>query len=225
MSTERAPLAPTGRFDAIVLAGGTSRRMAAPDAESSAQDKTALTAAGRSLLDHVLAGLDVQDARRVVVVGAARPTVREVRWTREDPPGGGPVAGIAAGLAALDDGPEDGPADVVVTLPADAPFSAGAVPRLIAALPGHDVALLVDYGGRDQLLIAAYGGRALVRQLSRLSRGPGGEESLQGRPARALVDSLRVVRVIAEGDEALDCDEPRDLELARRRLGGAHDTG
>ena len=81
-------------FDAVVLAGGTARRLGGvskPDVEL----------AGRRLLDHALAA--TAGARRVVVVAPASVAVPDgVTRTLEDPPHGGPVAGLAAGLAALD---------------------------------------------------------------------------------------------------------------------------
>uniref|UniRef100_UPI00165DB73E molybdenum cofactor guanylyltransferase n=1 Tax=Actinotalea sp. JY-7885 TaxID=2758576 RepID=UPI00165DB73E len=72
-------------FDAIVLAGGQGRRLGRVS-------KPDVVVAGRTLLDHALAA--TAGARRVVVVGPpelARPGVTVVR---EDPPSGGPVAGV-----------------------------------------------------------------------------------------------------------------------------------
>jgi molybdopterin-guanine dinucleotide biosynthesis protein A len=80
-------------FDAVILAGGSGRRLGGVD-------KGALVVAGLPLLDRVL--LASAAARRTVVVGEPRPTVRSVVWAREDPPGGGPLAGLAAGMAELD---------------------------------------------------------------------------------------------------------------------------
>ncbi|MEU6735450.1 DUF6457 domain-containing protein [Streptomyces physcomitrii] len=87
--------APTPRFDAVVLAGGGARRLGGAD-------KPGLRVGGRRLLDRVLTACAA--AERTVVVAAPRPTVRPVRWTREEPPGSGPVAALAAGLRALDAG-------------------------------------------------------------------------------------------------------------------------
>ena len=78
-------------FDAIILAGGAGRRLGG-------RDKSALTVAGRPLLSRVLQA--VIRARRVVVVGQVE-VPDGVGQVSEDPPGGGPVAGIAAGLAEL----------------------------------------------------------------------------------------------------------------------------
>ncbi|NKI41053.1 DUF6457 domain-containing protein [Streptomyces physcomitrii] len=87
--------APTPRFDAVVLAGGGARRLGGAD-------KPGLRVGGRRLLDRVLTACAA--AERTVVVAAPRATVRPVRWTREEPPGSGPVAALAAGLRALDGG-------------------------------------------------------------------------------------------------------------------------
>ncbi|MEE4545309.1 NTP transferase domain-containing protein [Streptomyces sp. V4-01] len=82
----------TRSYDAVVLAGGAARRLGGAD-------KPALPVGGRMLLDRVLAACP--GARATVVVGPRRPTSRPVRWTREDPAGGGPLPALAAGLAAL----------------------------------------------------------------------------------------------------------------------------
>ena len=84
-------------FDAIVLAGGEGRRFegaSKPDVEVD----------GRRMIDHVLDA--VAGARRIAVVAppefdVGREDPRIVQ-TMEDPPLGGPAAGVAAGLAALD---------------------------------------------------------------------------------------------------------------------------
>ncbi|WP_250448303.1 NTP transferase domain-containing protein, partial [Actinotalea sp. C106] len=81
------------RHDAMVLAGGTGARLGGVS-------KPEVTVADRELLDHVLdatAGAD-----RVVVVGPAALARPGVLTVLEDPPRGGPAAGIAAGLDALD---------------------------------------------------------------------------------------------------------------------------
>lgn len=85
--------------DLIVLAGGRGSRLGGTF-------KPAVEVAGRSLLARVLDARAL--ARRVVVVGpdaardAAGPQPVPLIWALEDPPFGGPVAGIVAGLAALD---------------------------------------------------------------------------------------------------------------------------
>ncbi|MFI8511390.1 DUF6457 domain-containing protein [Streptomyces sp. NPDC085460] len=82
----------TTAFDAVVLAGGAARRLGGVD-------KPGVRVGGRALLDRVLAAC--AGAGRTVVVGDPRPTVRPVRWTREQPAGTGPVAALDAGAGAL----------------------------------------------------------------------------------------------------------------------------
>src|SRR3954451_21606618 len=87
--TGRCPRSVAEPYDAVVLAGGSGRRLGGVD-------KPALRVGSTSLLDRVLGA--VPDASSVVVVGPSRATSRPVTWVREDPPGGGPVAALAAGL-------------------------------------------------------------------------------------------------------------------------------
>ncbi|NIY66859.1 molybdopterin-guanine dinucleotide biosynthesis protein [Streptomyces malaysiensis] len=90
----------------MILAGGAARRLGGVD-------KPALRVGGRALLDRVLDAC--RGAGRTVVVGPRRPTVRPVRWAREEPPGGGPVAAVDAGVRQTT-------APLVLVLSADLPF-------------------------------------------------------------------------------------------------------
>ncbi len=183
---------PGGRaFDAIVLAGGASRRMGGGD-------KTALEVGGVSLLERALRA--VGGANSVVVVGAPRPVPMPVCWAREDPEGAGPAAALAAGL------PHTSSA-VVVTLAADLPFvTAATIGRLVRAADPHG-AVLVDAGRRAQWLLAAW-----PRDL--LSGALAGDQT--GRSLRGAYARLTPALVAAEGPrEWLDCDEPADLQHAR----------
>ena len=184
-------------YDAIVLAGGRARRLGGID-------KPGLVVAGSSLLDHVLAA--VADAATVVCVGPARPTARQVSWCREDPPGSGPVAGLAAGLGAT-----PGACDTVLVLAADLVFVAPAVPALVSALsadPGADSAALVDTSGRLNHLAAAWRRPALLAALSAVG-------NTAGAPMRALGASARVVPVPDPSGWGRDCDTWDDVEAVR----------
>ena len=198
-------------FDAIVLAGGASTRMGGPD-------KLAIEVGGKPLLDRVIEGARDAGARTIVVVGPERTTRNAtVRWTVEDPPGGGPVPAIAAGLAALDHH-DDAP---VVVLAGDLPFaaSAGLIARLLGALTGRDASLLVDPTGRDQYLVSAYR-RVALRKATSPARG----RRLAGAAVQMILDGLRVARVDAVTDEeALDCDTPDEVERARQLLSRRRD--
>ncbi|MER5525069.1 NTP transferase domain-containing protein [Streptomyces sp. NPDC002677] len=190
-------------YDAIVLAGGAARRLGGAD-------KPSVRVGGRPLLDRVLTAC--AGARNTVVVAAPRPTSRPVRWAREDPPGGGPVAALDAGLRHTT-------ADRVVVLSADLPFLEEAtVERLLAALhtSGADAALLTDADDRDQPLVAAYRTAPLRRALSALVEegdGPG----LTGLPLRRLTAALDLTRV-PDPLASFDCDTWDDIADARARI-------
>ena len=140
-------------FDAVVLAGGGSTRFGGVD-------KAMLVLDGVGLLDRVLTA--TSGAASTVVVGPVRNTVRTVDWTVEQPPGGGPVAGIAAGLTV-------GAAPVVVVVSCDLPWLTGeAVAELVAGVGEHDGYGLLDTDGREQWLAAAYRRTALGEALTRL---------------------------------------------------------
>lgn len=187
-------------YDAIVPAGGAARRLGGAD-------KPGLTVGESTLLDRVLAAC--AGARTTVVVGPARPTARTgVRWTRERPPGGGPVAAVAAGLAHVT-------ADVVLLLAADLPFlDERTVRRLVAALAEEgqaaEAALLVDAAGRDQPLAAAYRTAALRTALAAV-----GDPA--GLPLRRLTGALRTLRLADTDAVAYDCDTWEELAQARDR--------
>ncbi|MFF4256298.1 NTP transferase domain-containing protein [Streptomyces sp. NPDC001663] len=188
-------------YDAVVLAGGAARRLGGAD-------KPGLRVGGRALLDRVLTAC--ADARTTVVVADSRPTARPVRWTREDPPGGGPLAALGAGLRHTT-------AEQVVVLSADLPFlGARTVRRLLTALRGGaaDGVLLTDADGRDQPLVAAYRTPALHRELAALSTE---HDGLTGLPLRRLTAALDLTRV-PDPVASFDCDTWDDIATARARI-------
>ncbi len=187
--------------DAVVLAGGAARRLGGAD-------KPGVRVGGRALLDRVLAAC--AGARTTVVVADPRPTARPVRWTREEPPGGGPLAALDAGLRHTT-------ADHVVVLSADLPFLEPAtVRRLLGALRAGraDGVLLTDADGRDQPLVAAYRVHALRRELAALTREHG---ALTGLPLRRLTAALDLTRV-PDHVASFDCDTWDDIATARARI-------
>ncbi|MFB7586512.1 NTP transferase domain-containing protein [Streptomyces sp. NPDC056169] len=193
----------TTAYDAVVLAGGAARRLGG-------SDKPGVRVGGRTLLDRVLAACP--DAGRTVVVGDPRPTVRPVRWTREEPPGGGPLPAVAAGVRETD-------AEVLLVLSADLPFlDRDTVRRLLAALaeaPEAEAAFLTDADGRDQPLVAAYRAAPLGRELTRLTHDHRG---LAHMPLRYLAEGLRLTRVAAGSLASFDCDTWEDIAAARARI-------
>ncbi|MER6033438.1 MULTISPECIES: NTP transferase domain-containing protein [unclassified Streptomyces] len=201
--TENTPAAPgtAAPYDAVVLAGGAARRLGGAD-------KPAVRVGGRALLDRVLTAC--AGAATTVVVAGARPTARPVRWAREEPSGGGPVAALEAGLRLTT-------AEYAAVLSADLPFlEAATLERLLAVLrdTGADGAMLTDAEGRDQPLVAAYRTAALRRELAALAAGHGG---LTGLPLRRLTGALQLTRV-PDPLASFDCDTWDDIADARARI-------
>ncbi|GAA2237823.1 NTP transferase domain-containing protein [Streptomyces amakusaensis] len=203
-ATHRTDPLETPDHDAVVLAGGEAKRLGGAD-------KPGLTVGGRSLLDRVLAAC--RGAGETVVVGGRRPTARPVVWTRESPPGGGPLAALDAGVRGL-----RAESETVLVLSADLPFlGEPTVRRLLAALAagGHEAVLLTDAEGRDQPLVAAYRTEPLRRELALLATEYG---TLAGLPLRLLPQELDIARVAAEPEASFDCDTWADLAAARARI-------
>jgi molybdopterin-guanine dinucleotide biosynthesis protein A len=142
----------------------------------------------------------------VVVVGEPVRTSRPVTFTREDPAGGGPAAGLLAGLRAFAVRPE-----WVVVLAVDMPGVTAATVRRITAGQHRDGAVLVDAGGRRQPLCAVYVVAALE------GNAPSYEQE-HGLSIRRLVDGLDLGEVPAEGIEARDVDSWQDLRELREWL-------
>jgi molybdopterin-guanine dinucleotide biosynthesis protein A len=189
-------------YDAIVLAGGTARRLGGVD-------KPMQDVGGVRLLDRVLAA--VAGAEHRIVVGPRRDVAAPgpVLWRREQPPGGGPVAAIAAGRDAVRAGR-------TVVLAADLPEIAPAVPALLAALrdaPGAGVACLTDASGRVNYLAAAWRTAALTAALAEIG-------DTNRVPARVLVATTAMIEVADPAGWGRDCDTWDELSEARRRAEG-----
>jgi molybdopterin-guanine dinucleotide biosynthesis protein A len=185
------------RLGALVLTGGSGSRMGGVD-------KASIELDGVTLLERALAA--TVTAVEVVVVGDQVPTTRPVTWTREDPRGGGPAAGLLAGLDRF-----LRPPDLVAVLAVDMPrVGPGTFARLVAVLaPEHDGAMLVDANGRRQPLCAVYRRTALERAR------PENREHEHGLAVRALIEPLSLVEVAAVDQEADDVDTWSDLRALR----------
>lgn len=180
-------------FAGIVLAGGEARRLGGVD-------KPMLEVGGRSLLGGVLEVLGDADVIDTVVVGPPRDEFPAVRWAREEPPGGGPVAALAAGLALLPDATE------IALLAGDLTgLTSSTVDRLRAARGEADGALLVDDGHRQWL--------AGVWRAAALRAAVPAEPT--GAALRRTLAALSIVEVPAVPGEAADVDTPEDLRRLR----------
>lgn len=139
---------PQRPFAALVLAGGSARRLGG-------QDKPSLRVGTTALLDVVLHA--VGHAERTVVVGPTRPTLLPVDWAREDPVGAGPAAAVEAGLRLIRQ-------TSVVVVASDLPFlDRASVDAVLRAAAGRDGAVLLDEDGREQWLVGAWSTAALRR--------------------------------------------------------------
>ena len=216
--------------DLIVLAGGRGSRLGGVL-------KPAVEVAGRTLLSRVLDARPV--ARHAVVVGppAAQPAAvppgtapaagTPLIWALEDPPFGGPVAGLAAGLAALDahaalettlDGPEP-PAGWLLVLACDLPWGADAARLLVAAASAlektddrHDGVHLVDSSGHAQWLAAIYRSPALRAAVARLG------DRVDGASMRQLLAGLQLEGLHDASGAGIDVDTWQDVKSSTVRL-------
>lgn len=180
------------RYDAVVLAGGSGRRLGGVD-------KARVEVGGEALLARVLAA--VASADRRICVGPARDAPPTVMWCREQPPGGGPVAALAAAMPHVR-------AEVVAVFAVDLPFlDADTVESLLAAAVDHDGAVAVDRLGRVQPLLAVYRRTALDLALAAVGVPIGAR-------MRDTIAPLRLAEVPA-GRATIDCDTPEDLAAAR----------
>ncbi len=185
------------QFDAAILAGGLGTRLGG-------RDKAALPVAGRPLLERVLAGC--VGAQRIVVAGPG-PVPDGVLRVQEDPPGGGPVAGIVAAIAQV-------VSPWLLVLAVDQPDAARATPALVAALaddPPADLLCQRDGTGHPQWLLGAYRTAALRSVLAGLGSG-------HGVPVARVADGLRMVEVAEGAAHVGDVDTWADHAAWEQRL-------
>ncbi|CAM3175084.1 NTP transferase domain-containing protein [Nocardioides dubius] len=182
---------------AVILAGGTAARLGGAD-------KASIELAGRTLLTWALDA--VIDAGEVVVLGDWVPTERPVTFTREDPVGGGPAAGLIAGLEAFSRPPAS-----LAVLAVDMPFvTMRTFDRLRAGAQGRDGAALTDLSGRRQL--------AMVLDTQRLRSVIPAYDERHGLPLHRLLAPLDLVEVPGLDQEYADIDSWQDLASARERF-------
>lgn len=186
---------------AILLAGGRASRVGGAD-------KALFEVGGRTLLDAAIEAARALGAAPITVAGAPR-EARDVRWVREDPPFGGPAAGVVAGLRSWDEPLPEWTLVLACDLPRAA--EAAALLRDAARFQPADVegVCLADASGRPQWLTGLYRTRPL--RDAALALPDHGADA----PARALVDGLAIATVADPDGRSRDIDTWDDLERAR----------
>lgn len=198
-------------WGAIILAGGAGRRLGG-------RDKGGLHIAGRSLVDRAVSAALAAGVRRpVIVVGpdqAVSAPPETVRFTREEPAGGGPVAALYAGRDALDDS-VTGLLVWAVDMPGvDAGVLTGLRARATEA-PSLDGAVLCDPDGRRQL---AYALTCRALDAARPIR-------VADQAIHRLLKGVALAEWHATTEQAADIDTEADLEVAITREGESGCTG
>lgn len=193
-------------FDAVILAGGRAARLGG-------RSKPDVLVAGRRLLDHALDA--ASGACRTVVVGPSGLAAAPALSAQEEPPQGGPVAGIEAGLRALDRSADQAGAPrapIVLLLACDVPLARHVVARLLSAASeavaeGLDGAQVIDATGRSQPLLGAYRRGLLTEALAGLTAAGG----VRGVAVRRLLAGARLREVIDAVGHAADADTWDDV--------------
>ena len=164
-------------WSAIVLSGGTNKRFGS--------DKSAALLHGITLLDHVLSFIPKDF--KTVIVG---------KDVFEEPPLGGPVAGIARGLQEID-------TEFVAVAAVDMPYGSALFSQLLNAISA-DAAMPIDADGFKQPLCGIYRRVALLSAIEKLGNP-------RGQSMRALCELLVIDEVQVDARALIDIDTPEDL--------------
>ena len=167
-------------WSVIVLSGGTNKRFGSDKSQALLNEIT--------LLDHVLSFIPTDI--KTVIVG---------KDVFEDPPLGGPVAGIARGLQEID-------TEFVAVAAVDMPYGSSLFSQLLDAIQS-DAVMPVDSDGHKQPLCAIYRRDSLLVALDKLG-------NLHGQSMRALCDVLIIDEVEVKPSALIDIDTPADLIAA-----------
>lgn len=197
---------------AIVVGGGGGQRLGGVS-------KPDLVLGGERLIDRVCAAL--KGACGAGCVAVVPPAVRVpdgVTRTLEDPPGGGPLAGIDAGLSALNLGARG----LVVVVSVDAPGASEFVPLLLAQPLGEAADGRIVRGGDpepfDQYLMGVYRAASLRRAIDEAVAAYG---SVRGVGVRRALRSLALERVDMRAAACRDVDTAEDVAWWEARLARA----
>ena len=194
--------APRADVAAIVVGGGGGERLGGVS-------KPDLTLGGVRLIDRVCGALlEACGAGCVAVVPPAVRVPYGVRRTLEDPPNGGPLAGIDAGLRALSVGGDI----LVVVVSVDAPGVGAFLPALLEPALGEGSDGRIAVGGDpepfDQYLMGVYRAGALRRVIDEAVARRG---NVRGMGVRRVLRALALERVDVSADVCRDVDTPEDV--------------
>lgn len=196
---------------AVILAGGTARRMGGVR-------KTSLASGGWSLVERTLRAARAACDGVVVIVGddpvtsggsaSTESGLGRVIRTREDPPHGGPVAALAAAAPSLD-------AEWTLLLAGDLADGDRAVAALSTLSRGGDGSVFIDAQGREQWLSALVRTSALRAALATAAPPEGARLSV-------VLEGLMLTRVPDVEGVSGDVDTWQDLSRARARHHATH---
>lgn len=180
----------------MILTGGASSRFGS--------DKSQAMLGESSLIETLLSTLP-PEIETVIVGPEGEYTSRVVKYTQENPLGGGPVAAIHAGLALIE-------AEFVAVIATDMPFAGVVLKELAGHFPdaAEDATIPLDAQGIRQTLCAIYRAESLRSALMKLG-------NIQGQSMRRLTELLAVRELQLEPSITrilLDIDVPSDLEQA-----------
>jgi len=164
-------------WSAIVLSGGTNKRFGS--------DKSAALLHDVSLLDHVLSFIPKEI--KTIIVG---------KDVFEEPPLGGPVAGVARGLQEID-------TEFVAVAAVDMPYGSALFSQLLSSIKS-DAAMPIDADGFKQPLCGIYRRVAFLSAIEKLGNP-------HGQSMRALCELLAIDEVQVDARALIDIDTPEDL--------------
>lgn len=193
-------MVPPERITAVVLCGGSGRRLGTAD-------KTLLPLGGRPLIEHALEGLRPQVGELVLSCGRDPAAYAGYGWpvATDELPDTGPLGGIVGALPLVR-------GEWLLTYPGDAPFPhPRLVERLADAAEPTGLAVPLAGGYRQTLVLLLRRDRA-AELAAFYARG--------GRALRAWLDGVDVA-VVEMDDVAttfLNVNTPDDLARAEQRL-------
>lgn len=202
----------------VILAGGTAKRLGGVS-------KPDLDIAGRRLIDIVFDQLDAIGftGQRIVVAPADVDVPRGVQLTLEDPPHGGPLAGIGAGVRALDVDDDD----LVAIATCDAPVAVRLLPKMA------DVLSELMGTGAEEPAVSNFDGVVPLNEdgWPQYTHGLYRAGALRSQPferdgsVRRALGALHLATILDEAGHCLDVDEPEDVPALIAHLARVENIG